>query len=228
MLDALTYAGSRASLAGVEDRVRLVVGDIVDAALVDRLVGGQRRRRPLRRRVAQRQLPRTTRGRSCRPTSSGRSPSSRRPADTATRYHHISTDEVYGDLELDDPARFIRGHAVQPVEPILLDQGGRATCSSAPGCAPSGCARRSPTARTTTAPASTSRSSSRVRSRTSSTGCAPSSTATASTSATGSTWTTTTRPCGRSSSKGAIGETYLIGADGEVDNLDRRPGSSSS
>ena len=38
VLDALTYAGRRESLAGVEDSIRLVVGDITDAELVSRLV----------------------------------------------------------------------------------------------------------------------------------------------------------------------------------------------
>lgn len=39
VLDALTYAGSRESLAGVADDIRLVQGDITDAPLVGRLVG---------------------------------------------------------------------------------------------------------------------------------------------------------------------------------------------
>ena len=39
VLDKLTYAGNRANLAGLpEDRVELVVGDIKDAPLVDKLV----------------------------------------------------------------------------------------------------------------------------------------------------------------------------------------------
>ena len=39
VLDKLTYAGNRANLAGLPtERVRLVVGDVCDAALVDRLV----------------------------------------------------------------------------------------------------------------------------------------------------------------------------------------------
>ena len=33
------------------------------------------------------------------------------------RFHHISTDEVYGDLELDDPERFTENTPVQPVQP---------------------------------------------------------------------------------------------------------------
>jgi dTDP-glucose 4,6-dehydratase len=34
-----------------------------------------------------------------------------------TRYHHISTDEVYGDLELDDPARFTPETPYNPSSP---------------------------------------------------------------------------------------------------------------
>ncbi len=33
------------------------------------------------------------------------------------RFHHISTDEVYGDLELDDPARFTEATAYNPSSP---------------------------------------------------------------------------------------------------------------
>ena len=35
----------------------------------------------------------------------------------ATRYHHISTDEVYGDLELDDPAKFTAATPCNPSSP---------------------------------------------------------------------------------------------------------------
>src|SRR5271166_3461877 len=38
VLDAMTYAGSRESLAPVEDDITLVQGDITDAGLVSRLV----------------------------------------------------------------------------------------------------------------------------------------------------------------------------------------------
>ena len=39
VLDKLTYAGNKENLAGLpEDRVKLVVGDIADAPLVDQLV----------------------------------------------------------------------------------------------------------------------------------------------------------------------------------------------
>ena len=45
----------------------------------------------------------------------------------------------------------------------------------------------------------------------------------AATCATGSTSTTTRRPCWAILERGRIGETYLIGADGELDNLERGP-----
>ena len=38
VLDALTYAGSRESLADVDDDIRLVEGDITDAELVSQLI----------------------------------------------------------------------------------------------------------------------------------------------------------------------------------------------
>ena len=38
VLDALTYAGSRESLTAVEDRIKMVEGDLTDEPLVDRLV----------------------------------------------------------------------------------------------------------------------------------------------------------------------------------------------
>ena len=41
-----------------------------------------------------------------------------------TRYHHISTDEVYGDLELDDPERFTETTPYNPSSPYSVDQGG--------------------------------------------------------------------------------------------------------
>ena len=50
------------------------------------------------------------------------------------RFHHISTDEVYGDLELDDPARFTERRPTTPRAPTRPRRRA-ATCSCAPGCA---------------------------------------------------------------------------------------------
>ena len=33
------------------------------------------------------------------------------------RYHHVSTDEVFGDLALDDPSRFTEGSPYRPSSP---------------------------------------------------------------------------------------------------------------
>ena len=55
VLDALTYAGSRESLAPVDDDIRLVQGDIADAELVTQAGRRVRRGRALRRRDARRQ-----------------------------------------------------------------------------------------------------------------------------------------------------------------------------
>ena len=41
-----------------------------------------------------------------------------------TRYHHISTDEVYGDLQLDDPERFTETTPYSPSSPYSATQAG--------------------------------------------------------------------------------------------------------
>ena len=58
------------------------------------------------------------------PTWSARSRSSRRCASHDVRYHHISTDEVYGDLELDDPKRFTEDTPYNPSSPYSATKAG--------------------------------------------------------------------------------------------------------
>ena len=41
-----------------------------------------------------------------------------------TRYHHISTDEVYGDLALDDPAKFTAETPYNPSSPYSASKAG--------------------------------------------------------------------------------------------------------
>jgi len=124
VLDALTYAGNRASLAGLpEDRVRFVQGDITDAELVDRLTGEAD---AVVHYAAE--------------SHNDNSLHSPRPfLDTniigtytlleaarkhETRFHHISTDEVYGDLELDDPERFTEQTPYNPSSPYSSTKAG--------------------------------------------------------------------------------------------------------
>lgn len=124
VLDKLTYAGNRASLADLPgDRVDLVVGDIADAGVVDGLVA---QADAVVHYAAE--------------SHNDNSLHDPRPfLDTniigtytlleaarrhGTRFHHISTDEVYGDLELDDPARFTESTPYNPSSPYSSTKAG--------------------------------------------------------------------------------------------------------
>ncbi|MFC7486559.1 dTDP-glucose 4,6-dehydratase [Knoellia sp. CPCC 206453] len=122
VLDAMTYAGSQASLDGLDERVTVVEGDVTDAALVDRL-------------VAQHDLVVHFAAESHNDNSlSDPWPFvNTNVVGTFTlleavrrhdvRFHHISTDEVYGDLELDDPARFTEATPYNPSSPYSSTKG---------------------------------------------------------------------------------------------------------
>jgi dTDP-glucose 4,6-dehydratase len=124
VLDALTYAGSRASLEGLPTgRFSLVEGNITDAPLVDRLTGEAD---AVVHFAAE--------------SHNDNSLHDPRPfLDTnvigtftlieaarrhGTRFHHISTDEVYGDLELDDPERFTESTPYNPSSPYSSTKAG--------------------------------------------------------------------------------------------------------
>ncbi|MBA4246736.1 MAG: dTDP-glucose 4,6-dehydratase [Microbacterium sp.] len=124
VLDKLTYAGNRASLEGLPDaRLTFVQGDICDAALVDELVAAAD---AVVHYAAE--------------SHNDNSLDDPRPfVDTnimgtftlleavrrhGTRFHHISTDEVYGDLELDDPARFTETTQYNPSSPYSSTKAG--------------------------------------------------------------------------------------------------------
>lgn len=124
VLDKLTYAGNLASLAGLpEDRFAFVRGDIADAELVDGLMS---RADAIVHYAAE--------------SHNDNSLHDPRPfLDTniigtytlleaarrhSTRFHHISTDEVYGDLELDDPARFSESTPYNPSSPYSSTKAG--------------------------------------------------------------------------------------------------------
>ncbi|WP_133545911.1 dTDP-glucose 4,6-dehydratase [Microbacterium sp. BK668] len=124
VLDKLTYAGNRASLEGLPaDRLDFVEGDIADAALVDGLFAEAD---AVVNFAAE--------------SHNDNSLSEPRPfLDTnivgtytlleaarahGTRLHHISTDEVYGDLELDDPVRFTERTPYNPSSPYSSTKAG--------------------------------------------------------------------------------------------------------
>ncbi|WP_409331706.1 dTDP-glucose 4,6-dehydratase [Trujillonella humicola] len=116
VLDALTYAGNEASLAAVRDRIHFVHGSVSDADLVDGLVASSD---AVVHFAAE--------------SHNDNSLADPRPfLDTnvigtftlleavrrhGVRLHHISTDEVYGDLELDDPAKFTPETPYNPSSP---------------------------------------------------------------------------------------------------------------
>ena len=124
VLDKLTYAGDRATLAGLpEDRVRLVVGDIADEALVDGLVGDAD--------AVVHYAAESHNDNSLTDPSPfvhtnliGTFVLLEAARRHGTRFHHISTDEVYGDLELDDPAKFTPETPYNPSSPYSSTKAG--------------------------------------------------------------------------------------------------------
>jgi dTDP-glucose 4,6-dehydratase len=124
VLDKLTYAGNRSSLAGLpEERVNLVVGDIADADVVDSLVAAAD---AVVHYAAESHNdnslhdPRPFLDTNIIGTYTLLEAARRHDA----RFHHISTDEVYGDLELDDPARFTEQTPYNPSSPYSSTKAG--------------------------------------------------------------------------------------------------------
>ena len=123
VLDALTYAGNESNLKKVEDKISFVKGDITDAELVSKLVSEN----DIVVHFA---------------AESHNDNSLNNPwpfvntnlIGTYTileavrkhnkRLHHISTDEVYGDLELDDPNKFTENTPYNPSSPYSSTKAG--------------------------------------------------------------------------------------------------------
>ncbi|SFN35763.1 dTDP-glucose 4,6-dehydratase [Mycetocola miduiensis] len=117
VLDKLTYAGNRASLEGLpEDRFTFVEGDIADAAVVNPLVEATD---AVVHYAAESHNDNSLNDPAPFLTTNviGTYTLIEAARRTGTRFHHISTDEVYGDLELDDPARFTEETAYNPSSP---------------------------------------------------------------------------------------------------------------
>jgi dTDP-glucose 4,6-dehydratase len=116
VLDAMTYAGSRGSLAPVESDIRLVHGDVTDAELVSRLVAESD--------VVVHFAAETHVDKSLADPAPflhanviGTFTILEAVRQHRVRLHHISTDEVYGDLTLDDPQRFTEFTPYNPSSP---------------------------------------------------------------------------------------------------------------
>ena len=123
VLDALTYAGNTANLQPVSSKITFVEGNICDAELMDRLVGetdvvvhfaaeshndnSLKNPWPFVQTniVGTYTILEAVRGH-------------------GKRLHHISTDEVFGDLELDDPNRFTETTPYNPSSPYSSTKAG--------------------------------------------------------------------------------------------------------
>ncbi|MDV3127499.1 dTDP-glucose 4,6-dehydratase [Mycobacterium sp. 21AC1] len=116
VLDALTYAGSRESLSPVADRIRLVEGDITDAGLVDKLVAECD---AVVHFAAETHVDNALADPApfVQANVMGTFTVLEAVRAHGVRLHHVSTDEVYGDLDLDDPARFTESTPYNPSSP---------------------------------------------------------------------------------------------------------------
>ncbi|QVI27586.1 dTDP-glucose 4,6-dehydratase [Mycolicibacterium neoaurum] len=124
VLDKLTYAGNRASLAGLPgERMEFVHGDIADEHLVDQLMGTVD---AVVHYAAESHNDNSLHdpGPFLRTNLVGTFTLLEAARKHGTRFHHISTDEVYGDLELDDPARFTEDTAYNPSSPYSSTKAG--------------------------------------------------------------------------------------------------------
>lgn len=105
VIDKLTYAGNKQSLASVLDKIQFVEGDICDKDLMDKLISETD--------IVVHFAAESHNDNSLRdpwPFINTNLVGTAVILEGVRKYkkqlHHISTDEVYGDLELDDPAKF--------------------------------------------------------------------------------------------------------------------------
>jgi dTDP-glucose 4,6-dehydratase len=114
VLDKLTYAGNPANIEGTG--AELVVGDVCDAALLDRLVPGHD---AVVHFAAESHNDNSIADPSPFVETNVRGTYELLEACRrhGVRMHHVSTDEVYGDLALDDPARFTEETPYRPSSP---------------------------------------------------------------------------------------------------------------
>ncbi|MEO8219689.1 MAG: dTDP-glucose 4,6-dehydratase [Specibacter sp.] len=124
VLDKLTYAGHQSSLSGLPaERVTFVRGDICDADLVDSLVA-----------TVDAVVHYAAESHNDNSLSDPSPFLATNIMGTYTllesvrrhgkRFHHISTDEVYGDLALDDPQRFTEHTPYNPSSPYSSTKAG--------------------------------------------------------------------------------------------------------
>ncbi|WP_426245966.1 dTDP-glucose 4,6-dehydratase [Nocardioides sp. LHG3406-4] len=124
VLDKLTYAANREALKGLPaDRVELVVGDVADETVVEPLVA---RHDAVVHYAAESHNDNSLDDPSpfIRTNLIGTFTILEAVRKHGVRLHHISTDEVYGDLELDDPKRFTEDTPYNPSSPYSASKAG--------------------------------------------------------------------------------------------------------
>ncbi|MGE5695299.1 MAG: dTDP-glucose 4,6-dehydratase [Candidatus Sericytochromatia bacterium] len=116
VLDAFTYAGSRESLAGLERSVRVVEGDIADQPLVSQLVAEAD---VVMHFAAETHVDNALAdpGPFLHSNVVGTFSVLEAARRHGVRLHHVSTDEVYGDLPLDVADRFTAQTPYNPSSP---------------------------------------------------------------------------------------------------------------
>ena len=124
VLDKMTYAANKASLNGLDGtRFNLMVGDIADRELTDELVA-----------QADAVIHYAAESHNDNSLTNpepfihtnliGTFTLLEAVRKHRTRYHHISTDEVFGDLALDDPAKFTEATPYNPSSPYSSTKAG--------------------------------------------------------------------------------------------------------
>ncbi|MDT5327870.1 MAG: dTDP-glucose 4,6-dehydratase [Mycobacterium sp.] len=116
VLDAMTYAGSQESLAPVQDDVELVRGDVTDTELIGKLIAESD---SVVHFAAETHVDNALADPEpfVRTNVIGTFTILEAVRQHGIRLHHVSTDEVYGDLELHDPRRFTEGTPYNPSSP---------------------------------------------------------------------------------------------------------------
>ena len=123
VIDKLTYAGNPDNLASVLDKVNFVTGDICDEELIDKLVADCD--------IVVHFAAESHNDNSLRnpwPFVETNIIGTYRILEAVRKHnkrlHHISTDEVFGDLELDDPNRFKEDTPYNPSSPYSSTKAG--------------------------------------------------------------------------------------------------------
>jgi dTDP-glucose 4,6-dehydratase len=116
VLDAMTYAGSRESLTPVQDAIRLVQGDVADTELVSKLVAEAD---AVVHFAAETHVDNALVDPEpfLRANVIGTFTVLEAVRRHGVRLHHVSTDEVYGDLALDSQQRFTESTPYNPSSP---------------------------------------------------------------------------------------------------------------